>query len=94
MKKFAVTIKEFSYSTQVVSRRTVYALDILDAVKQLRVKSEWCYNDKNLVEWINTRDEWDVPVDDAFLSELICEEDPGVYYAMLAECMEFRFKEI
>ena len=94
MKKFQVTIKEFSYSTQVVSRRTVHAPTILDAVKQLRTKSEWCYNDKNLVEWINTRDEWQVPVDDAFLSELITEDDPGVYYAMLAEQIEFRFKEI
>jgi hypothetical protein len=92
MKTFAVTI----YQTTAVSRRKIKAINVLDAVKQLRATSEWCYNDKDLIEWINTEDEWDVPVDDEFLSALVQEDDDidGVYWAMLGEEIEVKFKEI
>jgi len=97
MKTFAVTIKECGfYQTTVVSRRKIKAINVLDAVKQLRAKSEWCYNDTDLVKWINSGDEWDAPVDDKFLSALIQEDDDtdGVYWAMLGEEIEVKFKEI
>ena len=92
MKKFAVTMEDFE--TGKVSKTKIDALDILSAVKELRKISKLCYNDKDLIEWHNTSDEWDAPIDDEFLTELIDEEEPGVYYAMLAEDMEIQFKEI
>ena len=92
MKNFAVTIEDFE--TGKVSKLKINAPDILSAVKEIRKKSKLCYNDKDLIEWHNTSDEWDAPIDDEFLTELIDEEEPGVYYAMLAEEVEFQFKEI
>jgi hypothetical protein len=92
MKNFAVTIEDFE--TGKVSKTKINAPDILSAVKEIRKKSKLCYNDKDLIEWHNTSDEWDAPIDDEFLTELIDEEEPGVYYAMLAEEVEFQFKEI
>ena len=94
MKNFRVTIKDFSDDVQVVSRSNIEAINIVDAVKKLRATSKWCYDDETLVQWINSEDEWNVPIDNDFLLDLIEHEKPGVYYAMLAEEMEFKFVEV
>lgn len=98
MKKFQVTITESDFkfgemAEHVVDTINIAGETILDAIKNLRKYTDYCYDDQALVEWINSGDEWNAVVDDEFLLDLICEED-GKYYVMLAECMEFEFKEI
>ena len=99
MKNFQVTITEVNfkcgeYAEQVIATLKIPGATILDAIKSLRKSTpDYCYSDRELVEWINSEDGWDAVVDDEFIMDLVFEDD-GKYYVMLSECMEFEFKEI
>jgi len=99
MKNFQVTITEVNfkfggYAEQVIDTLDFPGATILDAIKALRkFAPDYCYGDKELVEWINSEDGWDDVVDDEFIMDLVHEED-GKYYVMLSENMEFVFEEI
>ena len=81
---------EFGYAfrgaEEIYDRVKMFAEDKLDLVKKIRKHFyTFCYNDKNLVEWIESSDNWDRQVDDEFLLELICDGENNEFHLMLAE---------
>ena len=85
----------FRGAEEVYDRVKMFAEDKLDLVKKIRRRFyTFCYNDKNLVEWIESSDNWDRQVDDEFLLELICDGENNEFYLMLAEDMYFDCVEL
>jgi hypothetical protein len=81
---------------EVLDRVKMFAEDKLDLVKKIRRRFYTrCYNDKNLVEWIESSDNWDRQVDDEFLLDLICDGENGKDFGiMLAEDIYFDCVEL
>ena len=86
----------FREANEVYDTVKMFAEDKLDLVKKIRRRFyTFCYNDKNLVEWIESSDNWDRQVDDEFLLDLICDGENGKDFdIMLAEDMYFNCVEL
>jgi len=95
MREFKLEIG-FAFGGGVVeSGIEMFAEDKLDLLKKVRRRfSEYCYSNKELVEWIEGSGDWDKQVDDEFLLELISEGDGPMFNLDLAEDMYFECIEI
>ena len=81
---------------EVLDRVKMFAEDKLDLVKKIRRRFYTrCYDDKKLVEWIESSDNWNRQVDNEFLLDLICDGENGNDFGiMLAEDMYFDCVEL
>ena len=95
MREFKLEIG-FAFGGGVVeSGIEMFAEDKLDLLKKVRRRfSEYCYSNKELVEWIEGSDDWDKQIDDEFLLELIIDVDDTTFNLALAEGVYFECIEI
>ena len=96
MTKFKVEVGyAFMMQNEKYAEQIIEAVDELDLVKKLREQySGFCYDDKDLVEWVESSENWGRQVDDALLLELISYDDDGIMNIALAEDMYFEAVEI
>ena len=96
MKKYLVECGyAFREAREFYDEVEMFAEGKLDLIKKIRRRfREFCYDDKSLVEWIESSDKWNRQVDDEFLLELICYGENNEFYLMLAEDMYFDCVEL
>jgi hypothetical protein len=93
MRKFKVEVG-YCFDWQVIDNVIIEAKNELDLIKKVRSNfRDYCYDDKDLVEWIESGDNWDREVDDKFLSECIDKGDSELHLA-LAEDIYFDCVEL
>ena len=97
MKKYLVECGyAFREAHEVYDKVEMFAEGKLDLVKKIRRRfREFCYDDKSLVEWIESSDNWNRQVDNEFLLDLICDGENGNDFGiMLAEDVYFDCVEL
>ena len=73
----------------------ILAENKLDLLKKIRRRfRDLCYDDRDLVEWIESGDNWDREVDDEFLLGLIDDVRHGSFGLLLAEDIYFDCIEV
>ena len=96
MKKFKVEYGyAFSGGIEKYEDVEILAENKLDLLKKVRRRfRDLCYDDRDLVEWIESGDNWDREVDDEFLLGLIDDDRYESFGLLLAEDIYFDCIEV